>query len=93
MVTAIILMKIQRDRINETAQMLADMPGISEVFSVSGHYDLVVVARVNTTEELADLVTVNMVRVEGITSSETMLAFRTYSRHDLEGMFSVGFEE
>ncbi len=93
MVTAIILMKVERERINETAQALADMKGISEVFSVSGQYDLIVIARVNSTEELSDLVTVNMVKLDGIRSSETMLAFRTYSRHDLEGMFSVGFEE
>ena len=93
MVTAIILMKVERERINETAQALADMKGISEVFSVSGQYDLIVIARVNSNEELSDLVTVSMVRLHGIRSSETMLAFRTYSRHDLEGMFSVGFEE
>jgi DNA-binding Lrp family transcriptional regulator len=92
MVTAIILLKVVREHINKTAQDLADIKGMSEIFSVSGRYDLVAIARVNNNDELADLVTNEMLKIEGITGSETMLAFRAYSRHDLEGMFSVGFE-
>ena len=93
MVTAIILMKVTRERINETAQELSDIGGISEVFSVSGGYDLIAITRVKDNDELAELVTGKMLKVKGITDSQTMLAFRTYSKHDLEGMFSVGFEE
>ena len=93
MVTAIILLKVAHKHINETAQKLSDINGMSEVFSVSGQYDLVAIARVDNNDELADLVTNEMLKVDGITGSETMLAFRTYSRHDLEGMFSVGFEK
>ncbi len=93
MVTAIIILKVARERINGTAQELSDIEGISEVFSVSGRYDLIAIARVKDNDELSELVTVKMRKVEGITESETMLAFRAYSRHDLEGMFSVGFEE
>jgi DNA-binding Lrp family transcriptional regulator len=91
MVTAIILLRAARERINELAQELADMPGASEVFSVSGHYDIVVIARVRDNDELALLVTNRMAKIEGIIQSETMLAFRAFSRHDLEGMFAVGF--
>jgi len=91
MVTAIILLKVARERINETAQELSDIEGMSEVFSVSGSYDLIAIARVKDNDELAELVTGKMLKVEGITDSQTMLAFRAYSRHDLEGMFSVGF--
>ena len=93
MVTAIILLNVARERINETAQELSDVKGMSEVFSVSGRYDLVAIARVGGNEELAELVTNKMLKIKGIIGSETMLAFRTYSRHDLEGMFSIGFEE
>jgi DNA-binding Lrp family transcriptional regulator len=92
MVTSIILLKVARERINDTAQELSDIEGMSEVFSVSGRYDLIAIARVKDNDELSDLVTVKMRKVKGITESETMLAFRAYSRHDLEGMFSVGFE-
>ncbi len=92
MVTAIIFLKIARERINETAQELSDIEGMSEVFSVSGRYDLIAIARVKDNDELAELVTGKLLKIEGITDSETMLAFRAYSRHDLEGMFSVGFE-
>jgi DNA-binding Lrp family transcriptional regulator len=91
MVTAIILLKVARERINDTALKLSDIEGMSEVFSVSGSYDLIAIARVKDNDALAELVTGKMLKVEGITDSQTMLAFRTYSRHDLEGMFSVGF--
>ena len=92
MVTAIILLNVARERVNEIAEKLADMPGMSEIFSVSGRFDLIAIARVGSTDDLADLVTNKMLKVPGITGSETMLAFRAYSRHDLEGMYSVGFE-
>ena len=93
MVTAIVLSNVERDRVNEVAEELADIQGISEVYSVSGRYDLAAVIRVKTNEQLADLVTKHMLKVDGIQRTETMVAFRVYSRHDLDGMFSIGFEE
>ncbi len=93
MVTAVILLKVARDRIGGIAEALADMEGVSEVFSVSGRYDLVAIARVGSNDDLAELVTGRMLKLEGIHDTETMLAFRAYSRHDLEGMFAIGFGE
>ncbi|RME63209.1 MAG: Lrp/AsnC family transcriptional regulator [Caldilineae bacterium] len=92
MVTAIILMNVKRDRINEVAEELAELSGVSEVYSVAGRYDLAVIVRVRVNEELAELVTEKIRAVEDITYTETMIAFRAYSRHDLEGMFSIGLE-
>ncbi len=66
------------------------MHGISEVYSVGGRYDLVAIARLGTNEELAELVTNHMAKLEGIQYTETLIAFRSYSRHDLEAMFSIG---
>lgn len=92
MVTSFILMNVDRTRINEVAEELAEMKGISEVYSVSGSFDLVAIARVPTNEALADLVTGRMLKMPAILSSETMLAFRSFSRHDLDTMFSIGLE-
>jgi len=92
MVTAIILLNVERDKVNEVAEQLADMEAISEVYSVGGRYDLVAIVRVQKNEALADLVTNRMSGLQGILDTETMLAFRAYSRHDLEHMFSIGFE-
>lgn len=92
MVSAIVLLNIERDMINQVADQLANLDGISEVFSVAGQYDLVAILRVNTNESLADLVTSKMLQVDGITDSETLIAFKTYSKHDLESMFSIGLE-
>ena len=92
MVSAIVLLKVARGQINEVASALAGLEGISEVFSVGGRYDLVAIIRVRTNDEMAALVTENMLKVDGITDSETLLAFRAFSRHDLESMFSVGLE-
>jgi DNA-binding Lrp family transcriptional regulator len=90
MVNAIVLLRVERGRINQVAQALVDMDGVSEVYSVAGQWDLVVILRARAEEALASLVTEQMLLVDGITSSETLIAFRTYSRHDLERMFSVG---
>ncbi|MEZ4519726.1 MAG: Lrp/AsnC ligand binding domain-containing protein [Chloroflexota bacterium] len=92
MVSAIVLLKVAQGRINEVASNLAEVKGISEVFSVGGRYDLVAIIRVPTNEDMADLVTEHMLKVDGIVDSETLLAFRVFSRHDLESMFSVGME-
>lgn len=90
MVNAVVLLKTQREKINDVAQQLAAMTGISEVFSVGGRYDLVAIIRVSTNDEMAELVTNEMLLVDGITDSETLIAFRVHSRHDLERMFSIG---
>ena len=90
MVTAIILINAERNYIGNLAQQLADLDGISEVYSVSGRYDLVAIVRVNSNDDLAKLVTHDMVRLEGITHTESMLSFRAFSRHDLDEMFSIG---
>lgn len=90
MVTAMVLMKVARDKVNKVAETLADMEGITEVYSVAGRYDLAVIIRVNDNERMAELVTNHMLKVEGILSSETLMAFRVHSRHDLDSMFSIG---
>ena len=90
MVTAIVLLKVERTHVNEAAQQLTDMEGVSEVYSVGGRWDLVVIVRVHANEDLADVVTGHMLKLEGILQTETLIAFRAYSRHDLENMFSLG---
>ncbi|MDR3631918.1 MAG: Lrp/AsnC ligand binding domain-containing protein [Desulfocapsaceae bacterium] len=92
MVTSIILMNVERLKINEVASTLADMDGISEVYSVSGNYDLVAIARLENNEKLSDLVTRQMLKLKGVLKTETMLAFQSYSRHDLDSMFSIGLD-
>lgn len=90
MVTALVLLTVSRDRVNEVAEELAELEGISEVYSVAGRYDLAVIIRARDNDQLSDLVTHRMLKVKGINTSETLIAFRVYSRHDLEGMFSIG---
>jgi len=92
MVSAVVLLKCERNKINTVAETLADIKGISEVFSVAGRYDLVAILRVRTNEALANLVTNEMLQVDGILDSETLIAFKVFSRHDLESMFEIGFE-
>ncbi|MCP4295878.1 MAG: Lrp/AsnC family transcriptional regulator [Proteobacteria bacterium] len=91
MVTSILLINTERTKINETAERLAETEGISEVYSVSGKYDLVAIVRVDKNDDLAELVTKQLLKIDSITNTETMLAFQAYSKHDLESMFSIGF--
>lgn len=93
MVSGVVLLKVVRGQINEVAGELAALDGITEVYSVGGRYDLVAILRVRDNEALAELVTEHMLKVQGITESETLIAFRAFSRHDLESMFSLGMDE
>ena len=89
MVTFIILLNVKSNKITEIAEELADMQEISEVYSVTGLYDLVVIVRTKTNDDVAELVTNHIGKIEGIEKTDTMLAFKTFSRHDLESMFSI----
>jgi DNA-binding Lrp family transcriptional regulator len=88
MVTFIILINVERGKVTTIAEQLADTPEISEVFSVTGNYDLVAIVRTKTNDDVADLVNGRLSAIDGIEQTDTMLAFKAYSKHDLESMFS-----
>lgn len=90
MVTGIALINVAHGAVNSAAEKLAAIEGISEVYSVSGNYDLVAMIRVHDNDELASLMTDQIGAVEGISDTHTMLAFRAFSKHDLESMFALG---
>jgi DNA-binding Lrp family transcriptional regulator len=91
-ITAFVLLSVEADAVNDVAESLAAFDGVAEVHSVAGQWDLVVVIRVRSNEELADLVTEKVRAVRGVLRSETLIGFKVVSRHDLERMFSVGLE-
>ncbi len=90
MVSAVVLINVEHDRINEAAQALADIEGVAEVYSVAGRYDLVAVVRAADNDGLAELVTGRMLKLADIRGAETLIAFRVYSRRDVEAAFSLG---
>jgi DNA-binding Lrp family transcriptional regulator len=93
MVTAIVLIKADVASIPETAEAIARIPAVTEVYSVTGEFDLVAMVRVRAHEELADVIPGAVNKVPGVTHTETHIAFRAYSRHDLEAAFSLGYAE
>ena len=92
MITAIVLVRAAVDRIPEVAQAIADLDGVSEVYSVAGDVDLVAMVRVRRHEELAEVIAGRLNKVEGVRETQTHIAFQSYSRHDLEATFSLGIE-
>lgn len=92
MITAIVLIDADVDRIPEVAQELAEIDGVSEVYSVAGDADIIAMVRVSEHEQLNDVIADRMSKVEGIASTSTHIAFRTYSRQDLDAAFSLGLE-
>ena len=92
MITAIVLVKAAVDRIPEVAEAICALPAVSEVYSVTGEFDLIVMVRVREHDELAEAIADRLNKVAGITSTETHVAFRSYSRHDLEAAFALGFD-
>jgi DNA-binding Lrp family transcriptional regulator len=92
-VTAIVLIKTDVTTIPETAEAIAQIPEVSEVYSVTGEFDLVALVRVRGHEELGDVIPGKLNKTRGVTHTETHIAFRTYSRHDLEAAFAIGYPE
>jgi DNA-binding Lrp family transcriptional regulator len=92
MITAIVMVSVETANIPEVAQQLADLDGVSEVYSVAGDVDLVVIVRVREFEQIADVIAGSLSKVPGVLHTDTHIAFRSYSRHDLESAFSIGFE-
>lgn len=88
--TAIVFINAEVDQVPEVAEALAAIPGVTEVYSVTGAIDLVALIRTRTVDEIADIVTGRMNKVPGVVDTQTHLAFRAYSAHDLEAAFSLG---
>jgi len=92
MITAIVFVKADVAQIPEVAQAIAALDGVSEVYSVTGQIDLIAMVRVRAHEDIASVVADKLNKVPGVDATETHIAFRTYSKHDLETAFSLGLE-
>lgn len=90
MINAVILINVERTKINLVGEQLASLPGITEVFSVSGRFDLVAIIRLPHNDDLADLITEKVTKVDGIVKTESMVAFKTLSKSDMANMFDLG---
>lgn len=92
-VNAIVLVNVERGKVNIVAQSIVDIDGVSDVFSIAGRYDLVAVLRVQSNEDIADIVTEAIRSIPAITHTETLIAFKAYAKSDLDAAFSIGNEE
>lgn len=91
MVTAIVLAQVKRDAIDATAQALLLINGVSEVYSIAGDWDLAIILRVPENDQLADVVTNHLRKLDAISKTTTLIGFRAYSNHDLDRMFCQGW--
>jgi DNA-binding Lrp family transcriptional regulator len=92
MITAIVMIDAATDSIPEVAEAVAALDGVSEVYSVAGDVDLIAIVRVREFEQTAEVVAGRINKVPGVLETDTHIAFRSYSRHDLEAAFSIGFD-
>ena len=93
MLTAVILVKATREALTNLGPRLADVEGIAEVYTVTGEWDFVAIARVREHDDLAQVVTQRLTKLDGIAGTQTMVAFQQFSAHDLESMFGLGLED
>jgi DNA-binding Lrp family transcriptional regulator len=91
--TAIVLIDCATDSIPEVAESLANLPGVSEVYSVAGNVDLIAIVRVREFDQIAEVIAGGIDKVPGVVDTETHIAFRAYSRHDLEAAFAIGYAD
>ena len=92
MISALVLINVQRGQVNETAQSLLEIEGVAEVYSITGEYDLVALLRLHRYEDLAEVVTTRLVHLPTITKTNTLMAFQCYSREDLQQAWDIGVE-
>ena len=92
MITAIVFVKADVARIPEVAEAIAALEGVTEVYSVTGQIDLIALVRVTAHDDIATVVADRLNKVAGVTATETHIAFRAYSKHDLESAFSIGVD-
>lgn len=90
MITAIVFIQAEVATLSDTAAAIADIDGVSEVYSVTGDLDLVAMVRVTEIDDVATVVADSINRVDGVLSTQTQIAYRAYSKHDLEDAFSIG---
>ncbi|HEY3737283.1 MAG TPA: Lrp/AsnC ligand binding domain-containing protein [Jatrophihabitans sp.] len=91
MITAIVMVSVETDKIPEVAQQIADLDGVSEVYSVAGDADLVAIIRVREFDKIEATIAGRLSKVPGVLHTDTHIAFRAYSRHDLEATFDIGY--
>ena len=91
-ITAIVMISVESDKIPEVAQSIADLDGVSEVYSVAGVADLIAIVRVREFDQIAEVIAGELSKVPGVVQTDTHIAFRAYSRHDLEDAFAIGVE-
>ena len=92
MITAIVMIDAATDSIPEVAASIADLDGVSEVYSTAGEVDLIAIVRVREFEQIAEVIAGRINKVPGVVDTDTHIAFRAYSRHDLESAFAVGVD-
>lgn len=90
MITAIVFVQADVAQIPEVAEQIASLEGVTEVYSVTGQIDLIVMIRVRDHDHVAEVVADKLNKVPGVVNTETHIAFRAYSTHDLEAAFSLG---
>jgi DNA-binding Lrp family transcriptional regulator len=92
MITTIVMVSVESSRIPEVAQRIADLDGVSEVYSVAGDVDLIAIVRVREFDQIAEIIAGRLSKIEGVLHTDTHVAFRAYSQHDLDAAFAIGLE-
>lgn len=92
MITAFVHISCKPEKLEELAEGISQIDGVTEVYSITGDYDLLAIVRVANIDELPGIVTNNMLKKDGITRANTSVGFKVYSKHNLEAMFSIGLD-
>ena len=90
MTNAVVLIEAERDAMPTLGGELADVPGVTEAWSVTGEWDYVAIIRVPRHEQLAEVITGQLLQLPGVTRTQTMVAFEAFSKHDLAALVSIG---
>ncbi len=78
MKAAFVMVKCELGRLEQVANAIMELDGVSEVHSVTGEWDLLVKLFAPSYDAFGDLIPDILQKVPGVRDTETLLAFRAF---------------
>jgi hypothetical protein len=78
MVAGFVFIKCELGQVETVANKIVEVDGVSEVYSISGNYDLLVKVYVERYEDFANVVPQWIHRISGIRETSTLMTFNAF---------------
>ncbi|WP_433662270.1 Lrp/AsnC family transcriptional regulator [Nocardia sp. CA-128927] len=74
----------------ETAEVIAGIESVVEIYSCAGNVDLIAIIRVPSVDQIEEIVANGIARLPGVSRTITYLVYKCHLRTDISAGFSLG---